>query len=381
MKKILIAFFAVVLMVPFVASAADIRVNEETGNETISQNETVKNVYSFGNDINVEANVLGDFVGFGNYIAVDGDVQYGLISAGSNILINGNVAQTSRVAGGIIRINGNVGEDLLVAGGTVEIGDDAKIAGDLMVAGGTVIVNGDVGGTIKASGGQVTLNGVVAGNIDAVDVENLYIGDNAVIHGNLTYTSPSEAAISSKAQITGEVVYNESTKATMGYLGAMAGLFTVGALISYIAMFILILILTYLVGRFTRLAVERGLTKPFAMFGWGVLALVLAPIVGILLLVSVLGMQLSIVLSFVYVALVLIARPIGAILLGTAIFWMFDKKKESYRIDWLTGLVGLIVSSVLMIIPVVGWLVPFFFFALALGVIAKWSWDWVGRNR
>ena len=380
MKKILIAFFAVVLMVPFIASAADIRVNEEGGNEIISQNETVKNVYSFGNNIQVEANVLGDFVGMGNYLAVDGDVQYGLIAAGSNVIINGSVGQSARVAGGMLQINGDVGEDLLVAGGTVEVGDDSKIAGDLMIAGGTVEVNGDVGGTIKASGSQVALNGMVAGNIEVDGADKLTIGDNAIIHGNINYSSPEEATISSKAQINGEIVYNK-IESSNSFVKQIAGIFTVGAIISYIGMFILIIVLTYLLGKFTRLAVERGLTKPFPMFGWGVLTLIVIPIISLLLLVSVLGMQVGFVLSMIYVELALFARPIGAILLGTAIFRMFSKDKTGYRVDWLTGLVGMVVASILMIIPVVGWLVPFFFFALALGVIAKWSWDWVGRNR
>lgn len=382
MKKLLFALAGVALFIPLVASAAELRVNDEGGSEVIQKGETVKNVYSFGNNVVADADILGDFVGAGNYVSINGNVQFGVIAAGANVVINGKVNQNIRVAGGNVQINGEVGEDLLVAGGTVQVAPNSKVAGDIVATGGMVNLAGSVGGNINLSGGQVTVDGVVAGNIDAKDVDELKFGDNAVIHGNLKYSSSKEAVVSPKARLLGAVDYQKiKGLSKVPFIAGLVALATVGKLLSIIGLYILILLLTYLLSRFTKVAVGSGFSKPFAMFGWGFIPLIVMPIVAIVLLASLLGMQASVILGAVYFMLMLIARPLGSILLGTAIFKLFSKNKEKLRVDWLTGLVGLLVATILMIVPFVGWVIPFIFYAMALGVLVKWTWGWVQRNR
>lgn len=382
MKKILFALIAFVLFIPLVASAADIRVNEESGSEVIQKGETVKNVYSFGNNVVAEANVLGDFVGAGNYVAINGDVQYGVIAAGANVVINGKVNQSVRVAAGNVQIMGDVGEDLIVAGGTVQTGPNSRVAGDILVTGGVINLAGSIGGNVKITGGQVTIDAVVAGNIEAKEVNDLKFTDNAVVHGNLKYSSTNEAVVSPKAKLLGQVDFQQVHKLSkVPFVAGLVALATIGKILSIIGLYIVIILMTYLLSRFTKIATKNGLDAPFKMFGWGILTLIVIPIVAIILLASMIGIQASGILGSVYFALMLFARPLGSILLGTAIFKLFSKNKENLRIDWLTGLVGLAVATILMIIPFVGWIIPFIFYMMALGVLIKWTWNWVGRNR
>lgn len=381
MKKIIFAFLALFLLLPMAASAADVRVNNDSGDEFIGKAERVKNVYSFGNNVVVDADVQGDLVSAGNYLVVNGDVQYGVIAAGANVVINGNVNQSIRAAGGSVQVNGTVNEDLLVAGGTVRLDKNARVNGDVAVAGGNVTLDGSVGGYVKASGSQITLNGVIAGNITIGGVENLTIGKDAVIHGDISYKSNKEVTIEDGAQVTGEVTRSDLVKKTKTTAGIVAGVITAGHFVNLLSLYALILILTYLLSRFTKMAVERGLSTSGNAIWCGLLTMVLVPVVAVILVASILGFQAGLVLSATALALLSIAKPLGAITLGTAIYMLFSKNKKERRIDWLTGLIGAVAASVLMLIPFVGWIVPFVFYLIALGVVARWIWDWAMRNR
>jgi hypothetical protein len=49
--------------------------------------------------------------------------------------------------------------------------------------------------------------------------------------------------------------------------------------------------------------------------------------------------------------------------------------------SWKVALIGVVVCSVLGLIPVVGWLIKLVFFSLAFGVVVKYKWHIIKNFR
>jgi hypothetical protein len=73
----------------------------------------------------------------------------------------------------------------------------------------------------------------------------------------------------------------------------------------------------------------------------------------------------------------MVAKIMAAIVAGAWLFQMFSKKKE-ISLDWKTALVGSLLISALSLVPIIGWLLCFLAYLLALGGAAgmisdKWK--------
>lgn len=110
--------------------------------------------------------------------------------------------------------------DLYAAGQTAVV--DGTVRGDLIVAGRTVVVNGRVEGSLLAAGGSITVNGPVAGNIRAAGQS---ITLNSTVGKNVTMASES-ALIGTSAVVGGGIIGGH---ARLESLGTVKGDLLVGA--------------------------------------------------------------------------------------------------------------------------------------------------------
>ena len=161
------AFSALVfLMSAHTILGADFRTpnDKQDKNIIVAETEVIRNLYTVGGQVTVNANAIKDVVVAGGTVNVNGNVGDDLIAASGNLNVRGNIGGSARLAGGNISVaNKSIEEDLLVAGGTIYIDKGTTIHGDLIVGGGSVVVDGTVLGSVKASGGSLTLNGSVGG--------------------------------------------------------------------------------------------------------------------------------------------------------------------------------------------------------------------------
>jgi len=376
----LVAMCAVLtLILPMSASAATFRASD-SGVITVSESDQAKNLYVAGSSINVEGPVLGDFVGAGQTISINDSVEYSVIAAGSDIQITGPVGQNVKVAGASLTIDSNVAGDVLFLGPTTRVAEEATIGGDLFGSGASLDVNGVVEGNIRVDGmGTVRINGTVKGNIEAMNLGSLEFGSNAVVEGNVTYSAQQEAVIESGALIKGTMDYSEITKSsyTANYV---KDTFTVAALLSLVMTILLLLLFVYLVPKFARHYTESAFKNGWASIGIGLAVLILLPVVGLLFMVSVLGLKIGLVLTWFYVTAWVLASVFGPLLLGSWLVKALGKDKKDYRADWLTILVGTVGLAICQIIPYVGGIITFIFFIWALGTISQLIYGWIGRN-
>jgi len=263
-----------------------------------------------GNYIVVDADVDGDVFAAGQDITINGDINGDLLGAARAIRINGIVSGNVRCAVSDLDLNGEIGKSLTAAAAQVRLNEDSVIGGDALVFAGTTTFSGNLGRQAIGSGGTIRINGPVGGSVNFWDVGQLSIGQAASVNGNLTYGSPNEADISPNAKITGatkwDLIQNQQAEPQVRQKGfnwpGVVFQFITGLLLWGV----LALIFPQLWGKFS----EKILQKPGSALGWGALALLVAPLAALLLLITVIGIPLSMFLIMVYIALLCVANII-----------------------------------------------------------------------
>jgi cytoskeletal protein CcmA (bactofilin family) len=378
MKKILFVFFAsaVFVAVPFIGVGSEIRYGENlslTGMYAIEED-----AYLAGGSVVVSRPASADVVAAGGSLTFQNSVQGDVMAAGGTISLFGKVIDDARLAGGTIVIGSEIGNDLAAAGGQVSILSDAVIGNDLLIAGGTINLDGFVGGKVRMVGERLFLNGTIKGDV-SLSGREITIESNAVIEGNLMYRSPQEAVIAPGATIRGKTTYEPSDKLS-GYGRWGAENFWKGALVAFALKFLAILA--------SVLTVTLAFPKPIRSFGRGVftafgrnigkgfLVLIATPVVGFMLLATIVGAPLGVFLFLSYGAAMTIACLVSPLIIGA---WGMKliTKGESIEIDWKAAVLGVVIAMVAGLIPFLGWVLGFVVMLAVLGEmwgrVASWA--------
>jgi cytoskeletal protein CcmA (bactofilin family) len=253
-----------------------------------------------GNFIVVDADVDGDVFAAGQDITINGNINGDLLGAARTIRINGNISGNARCAISDLDINGEIGKSLTAAAAQVRLNEDSVIGGDALVFAGTATFSGLLGRQAMGSAGTIRINGPIGGSAYFWNVDQLSIGQAASVNGNLTYGSPNEAEISPNAKITGTTKWDLIQKQAAEPQVRHKGFNWSGVVFQFITGLlvwgVLLLIFPQVWEKFS----ENILNKPGSALGWGVLALLVAPLAALLLLITVIGIPLSVLLITVY---------------------------------------------------------------------------------
>jgi cytoskeletal protein CcmA (bactofilin family) len=375
MKKILSIVLAAVVLVPLVGLAATIK-----GGDTYSlgSSEVINDdLYAAGSNVNVSGTVQGDAVVAGGSVLISGQVQQGVLAAGGMVNILGQVANDVRVAGGNVTIGSVVVGDVVAAGGQITLASNADIGRDLVVTGGKVTIDGHVRGRVEANGGQVVINGPVDGNV-VVHAGRVTLGSRAVINGNFTYRSPQQVAVESGAIVRGATNFQQTRDTTPA--DVTRGLIK-SALLSILILFTSALIAYLLLRPWSASVVMRSMQGFWMHVLWGFIGLIILPILGIILMVTVIGLPLGLIVLFGYIVLVALSVLIAPIIIGSLIYGWWHRRKttdddpteHAVVVDWKVILLGVVVYVIVSFIPFIGWLVNFIFILAALGTLLKGS--------
>ncbi|MBX3049851.1 MAG: hypothetical protein KF753_00180 [Caldilineaceae bacterium] len=351
-------------------------------------------LYVGSGEIYIDGTVKGDVYAAGGYIEINGVVEGDLVAVGGGIVIRGQVLDDVRVGGGGIEVTGIVGDDLIAAGGggqgmtfpmpfggrTIEpgirIGSEAQVGGDSVILGGGGRIDGHIAGDLIAMMGTVELLGQVDGNAD-MQVGSLRVDEGSRVAGTLRYSSPDQVAIPGGA--AGAVQYDAPQQETAQQASLVSQI--VGWLVRTALILIGFALLGWLLLRYAPSLLARPVAaieeKPLESGVYGLVAgilLVFVPIVSTLLVV------LLWIFWGTFPALVMAFFLIG----GLALIWLFSPLitglwlgqrilGQAGREGTLTValLVGVLLIVIVGRVPIVGWLVYFLSFALALGGILR----------
>ena len=373
MRKFLLSLAALVLLLPTLGLAADIRTAE-----VVTKEETPKNLYLAGQNPTVDANVTGDLVVAGGVVTVNGDVQNDVLAAGSTLNLNGKVANNVRVAGGTVNIESNIGGDLVIFGGDVILGTKSVISGDVLVFAGTVNLKGVVNGSVKKGyAGSVLISGKVGGDVELANVGALTMDSNANVVGNLRYSSKNEASVSSDAKVGGKVEFTKITTAS-NWRNFTPNLGSV--LFGILMAFITILVFIKLFPKFANRVVNAAVVNPLAKMGIGFAAMVGTPIALLLLLLTIFGWGVMAYLGVAYAAFLILTGSLSAILVGSLV-WKYLRKEKNLEINWKTVAIGVVLTVALKLIPIIGWLAVFAIALVVFGTLTTMGWEYIKTQR
>jgi len=378
MKKYLFsALVAALLVAPLVAGASTFTFGEEY---LLPKGEAViGNLYLGNGDASIGGTVTGDLVVAGGSVSLSGNVSRDLIAAGGELNLLGPVAEDVRVAGGNVIVEDSVGGDLIVLAGTVKVLPGSVIVGDIRIMGGNVVFEGTTYRSLEIIGGRAVVNGTVSGNVKARATE-VVIGENANIAGNLAYASKEKVSIHESARIAGEVtrlkVASSTIAVTKDVSGALFGFF------SLFKLFVLLasgLVLFFVAPRPSDRIARYGVERFWSSTAKGFIGFVTIPVLGILLIVSLLGALLGGLLFLGYIILLFVAKIYAGMLAGLAFnHYALRKDKE---LDWQSVFIGIVLLHIVGLVPYVGWVVSLIAFFASLGSLLHLKYSYFRANR
>lgn len=366
MKKVFLPVFVILFTLIFVSSAFAAKNFERNEAVLLPKDDVVEGDYfAAGERVTIAGTVNGDAYVAGGNVIVEGTVSGDLIAAGGTVNIRGKVTQDIRVAGGQVSVSGDVGGNVTLVGGSLEVTDSAKIAGSLVSAGGNLSVFAPVGKGATIGAGSATIGNLINGDVTA-GVGELALTPNAKVSGDLNYWSDKDANIQQGAEVSGKTTHSfppkkerdESRKALGGFLGFFK-------IASFLAAVLIGAILIKLAPQFTKITADAVLKKPAVSLGVGLLALIVTPIAVLIAAITVIGIPIAMILLVLFLITMYLAKIFVSIAIGKKIIEMINQKAG----DYVVFILGLLVYTILTLIPVIGVIVGILVLLAGVGAI------------
>lgn len=364
----LLALF--LLMFPVLMFAADFKVGEQPSFS--SGEKTTENLYMAGGAVVSAGNANKDLLIAGGTVLVSGPVTDDLFIVGGNITVLGQISGDARIGGGNIIVSSNILGDAVVGGGQVML-SGKMIGGDVVVAGGMVKIDSEVKGNAKIAGGEVYINAPIKGNVD-IKAQKLTLGPNADLGGNLKYSAEKALTIEDGGKVRGETFFTEIkgyTKKDMA--GWMAGLVTFLFLVKFLGLLVASLIIGLVFHRYSKELVEKATVNPLKELGRGIVTFIVLPVFSVILLITIVGIPFGILGLLSFVILLIFANIITPIFLG-ALFHKWISRGLNYVVNWKTILLGVVVYTILGLIPLLSWIAVSVSVAITIGAMLNIKW-------
>lgn len=339
--------------------------------------------------LNIDSPITGDAYLSGEVVRINNNINGDLLLAAAEASINSNIQQDATIAAGNIRITGKIGDDLrvaagnvfiendvqgdlIVAGGQVTIGQGATIFGDVAILSGAAQILGKVNGNIWGTVGEIEINNVVKGNIE-VTVDQLFLGSQGKINGNLHYSSSKPAKNLNESQIDGKTTY-ESTlldydkKELAHQITKFIGYI---AFLKFLSLLFIGLIALWLLRRYLINSTYKAYEKTLASLGYGLVIIIMTPIIAVLLMFTGIGLMLSILLWTIWVMIIIFGGILSSLLIGLKIF-RYDEKESLWKLYLAFG-IGALIFILIGFIPYIGMLAQFIIASISIGGAAQYE--------
>jgi len=319
-----------------------------------------------GESLVVNADVDGDVFVAGQNITINGKVNGDLLAAGRSVRINGDVTGDIRCAGADIDFRGELGQSFTAFANEVRLLEGSRVNEDLLIFAGSAVLSGVVERQVLGSGGTISLNGPIGSDVRLWAVEDLKVGPLGSIAGKLHYGSPNQATVAPEAKITGETEWEQIDSARRESPGPV-GVNWVFQLVWFVAGVLVWGILALILPRIWAGLNQNMLQTPWSALGWGFLFLLVTPLASLLLLITVVGIPLSLALLAAYAALLYAGKIIAGDAVGRYLARHFGWEGRIHAIfPFMIGFAGLILLGK---IPIVGFLISIVAVSLALGAV------------
>ena len=342
MKKkisVLLVILVTILAMPVFALEENLTADN---NVTLEKNIAATNFVA-GNHVKTSSEIDGINFVAGNKVSISSKQDY-LFAAGNSVYLKDIETKDAFVAGNDITIESSTIRDLYAAAETIEIASD--ISRNAYLAGNTIFINSKIEGDV-----------VVAG-------EDIELGENAVITGTFKYPKEVKPVIHSKAEIGKKETYKSSDGVVEIDYNPSPYARIFSKMMSFLSLLLIALLLLLL-----RKDLYKKIDKTkkegmevLKLFGTGFLTLVAAPIMAIIVMITVIGIPLSVLTLMLYGVLIYLSAIPTAYYFGK---WIL---KDKIKNDYLLLTVSLLAIFLVELIPVLGGLVGFISLTVGLGI-------------
>jgi hypothetical protein len=194
----------------------------------------------------------------------------------------------------------------------------------------------------------------------------LKILPGAKIGGNLEYTAPKPAEIS--GTISGKTIYKQTPETERR--GFLAGI--TGAILSYLWLLLIGVVLLIIAPEITWKISDNVSVKPLKNILWGLLFLIVTPIVAVILLITIIGIPLSLILIAIYIIAVYVSRIFVGLWIGRYVLGKL--KKETWHKALILA-IGLLIVVIGINLPIVGIFIHLIIILLGLGAIVSTGYE------
>ncbi len=380
MKRLLTAFALVLLAgLPSVASAAGVQVASEI--TTLPEAVFVDNQYFVGGRVDARGTMEQDALLLGGRTDFSGTAKGDvLIVGGEHVLIDGVVEGDARILGGSVEITGTIQGDVIIVGGTVRIAPEATVNGELMIVGGQVVTDTVLKKHTRIVAASVMLGGTVETSAN-ITTQRFELTETARIPGSVVYFAPQEVYRPSGADVSGTLNFNKiETTLEHGVVErAVVNFLNFWIVLRFVTTLMLAFLLVYIFRVFSQTTTEYVLRSFGTSMLIGVGVLFLMPVVGVVLLASLILSPVAILLALFYVAALIVSSAVSAIAVGALVIRSFSKQ-SALEVSFRGASLGVVLLTVVQFVPLVGEATRIVFFLVALGAVWKYIYEHVRRR-
>lgn len=318
-------------------------------------------LFRTNDNVFVEENLAGSSFVAGNKVDVKADINGILFAAGNNATVSGK-SDYAFIAGNIIKIDNASFKDGFIAGSDISI-SNSTIERDLYVAGNIISITNNIGRSAYIAGSDITIDGVINGDLH-VEGNNITINSNTIINGRLSYNEDATITFSKDAKILGETTKIKSNNNFESkFKVATIGSKLLDALTSFLNILVVGLISILLFPSLFKKIKEIENKKLLSAFGFGLLTLIVCPIAAVFVMITIAGLSLGLISLVLYFIAIYVSTIFSTYKLSSLVFG--NKIKN----DYLLMIVGLLIVSLIKLIPILGGLCSFILLCLGLGII------------
>lgn len=391
-------------------------------NVTIGENEIVDDdLYMTGDTMTVKGRVVGDVVAAGRLVVIEGVVEGDLIAAGQAVVIRGEITDDVRIAAMALKLasGSRVGDDVFAAGFSFESEPQSRVAGKTGLTGYQAVLGGEHLQGLEASLVSLRLEGEVSGSADVtVDSEaapawwirfmqspvplpvvepGLTVAEGARVGGDITYKSMAEATVDPAAEVTGKI-HRSTPRVEPEEEPSLGG--RISRAVRWLAVWFLLgsTLLWLAPDKFLGVS-DTLVARPWACLGWGLVTLIVFPVAMLLVLVltAVLSMAFGMLTLGQGAAAVLVLGLVTELVLAAQLWisvfylapvvagftvgrWLLRRAGSSVNSRYLGLLIGLLIVSLLVAIPYLGFVARTLVVVVAFGAGALWSVRYLART-
>ena len=313
-------------------------------------------------NVTFEDTVNGDSAIAGNLVDIIGNIDGIGFIAGQTVNVNGNL-EYGFLAGQNVNINGQISKNIYAAGETITLSKDANIGKDLFLAGNSINLNGNIQRNINIYASTVTIKKgtTINGNI-TIEASNIKVEDGTSIKGTLKYNEDAKNDISDNSNIGKTTTYE---------IAKDKGFNTSEILSSILNMVVVFLSITIIIPKTldkTNEIYEKKNSNYIKNIGIGFLILICVPLISLILLASNIGVYLGLIIAGLYAIAIYLSFIISGYILGNLILVKLMKLNTN---KYLSGIIGIILLKILMVIPVLSTIICLI--AITLGLATIWN--------